>query len=223
MLDASKRGQLCYKGAYSKADLLAVAQRLYNNPSLQFRVPGQRNGIVAIMGPQPAEQVVLVLGTGSSKTLPVMIGSTMSDATTTILILPIVALWANILRRFYTISIRYLVWSVDCKQTASLVIVSAEAACSQSFLEYAHILVSKQKLDRIMLDECHLTITASDWYVRQVRTQTVWLTATLPPVIQEEFIEHNKLVQPRIIDEPTKYQVYSQLGSWVWHFDRESG
>lgn len=31
------------------------------------------------------------------------------------------------------------------------------------------------------------------WYVRQVRTQTVWLTATLPPAIQEELIEQNKL------------------------------
>jgi hypothetical protein len=227
MLDTSKRGQLRRKGAYSEADLLAVAQRLYNDPLLQFRVPGQRNGILAIMGPQPAEQVVLVIGTGSGKTLGVMIGTAMSEATTTILILPMVALRADMLRRFHAVGIRYLVWSVDCKQTASLVIVSAEAACSQSFLEYAHVLVSKQKLDRIVLDECHLTITASDyrpcmaqlgWYVRQVRTQTVWLTATLPPAMQEEFIEHNKLVQPRIIRESTnrpniKYMVRLETGT----------
>jgi hypothetical protein len=51
MLDISKRGQLCRKGAYSEADLLAVAQRLYNDPLLQFRVPGQRNGILIIIGP----------------------------------------------------------------------------------------------------------------------------------------------------------------------------
>ena len=179
------------------------------------------------MGPQPAEQVVLVLGTGSGKSLPVMVGTAVSDVSTTILILPMVALQADMLQRFHAVGIRYLIWSVDCKQTASLVIVSAEAACSQSFLEYAHVLVSKQKLDRIVLDECHLTITASDyrpcmaelgWYVRQVRTQTVWLTATLPPVMQEEFIEHNKLVQPRIIRESPnrpniKYLVSLEAGS----------
>jgi hypothetical protein len=51
MLDASKRGQLRRKGAYSEADLLAVAQRLYNDPSLQFRIPGQRSSVLAIMGP----------------------------------------------------------------------------------------------------------------------------------------------------------------------------
>ena len=106
------------------------------------------------MGPQPVEQVVLVLGTGSGKTLPVLIGTAVSDAGTTILILPMVALRADMLRRFHAVGIRYLIWSVDCKRTASLVIVSAEAACSQSFLEYAHVLVSKQKLDRIVLDEC---------------------------------------------------------------------
>lgn len=65
MLDTSKRSQELRQGAYSKADLLAVARKLYNGPSLTFRVPGQREGVLAIMGPRPAEQVVLVLGTGS--------------------------------------------------------------------------------------------------------------------------------------------------------------
>ena len=88
------------------------------------------------------------------------------------------------------------------------------------------MLVSKRKLDRIVLDEGHLTITASNyrpcmaqlgWYVRQIRTQTVWLTATLPPAMQEEFIEHNKLVRPRIIRESTnrpniKYIVSLETG-----------
>jgi hypothetical protein len=51
MLNASKRGQLWRKGAYSEADLLAVARKLYNNPDLKFRVLGQRNGVLVIMGP----------------------------------------------------------------------------------------------------------------------------------------------------------------------------
>ncbi|KAH8749802.1 hypothetical protein BGZ57DRAFT_968235 [Hyaloscypha finlandica] len=179
MLDASKRGQMRRKGAYSEADLLAVARKLYNIPDLQFRVPGQRNGVLAVMGPQLAEQVVLVIGTGSGKTIVVMIGAAISSAGTTILVLLMVALR-----------------------------------------------VSKQQLDRIVIDESHLTITASDyrlcmaqlgWYVRQIRTQIVWLIATLPPVMQEEFIEHNKLVKPRVIRESTnrpniKYIVSLETG-----------
>jgi hypothetical protein len=226
MLDASKRSQMRRKGAYSEADLLAVARKLYNAPDFQFRVPGQRNGVLAVMGPQPAEQVVLVIGTGSGKTMVVMIGAAIANAGITVIVLPVVALRGDMLRRFHEVGIRPLVWSVGCKQSASLVIVSAEAACTQGFLEYCHIQVSKQELARIIVDEGHLTITASDyrpcmaqlgWYVRQIRTQTVWLTATLPPVMEEEFVEHNKLVRPRIIRESTnrpniKYMVSLETG-----------
>ncbi|PQE16365.1 telomere-associated recQ-like helicase protein [Rutstroemia sp. NJR-2017a BVV2] len=225
-LDAAKRGQMRRRGAYAEADLLTVARKLYNAPHLQFRVPGQRQGVLAILGPQPAEQVVLVIGTGSGKTLVVMVGAALADAGTTILVLPMVALRGDMLRRFHQVGIRPLIWSVDCRQSAALVIVSAEAACTASFLEYCNLQVSKQTLDRIVIDESHLTITASDyrpcmaqlgWYVRQIRTQTVWLTATLPPVMQAEFVEHNKLVKPRIIRESTnrpnlKYMVSCETG-----------
>ncbi|KAI5465231.1 P-loop containing nucleoside triphosphate hydrolase protein [Mariannaea sp. PMI_226] len=40
-------------------------------------------------------------------------------------------------------------------------------------------------------------------FVRQVRTQTVWLTATLPPVFEDLFMHRNLLVRPRIVREPT--------------------
>lgn len=101
MLGASKRSRARRRGAYTKADLLAVARRLYNAPDLQFRVPSQRDGVLAIMGPQPAEQVVLVIGTGFGKTLVVMIGATIADARTTILVLLMVALRGDMLRRFH--------------------------------------------------------------------------------------------------------------------------
>jgi hypothetical protein len=36
MFDAFKRGQMRKRGAYSEADLLAIAQKLYNAPDLEF-------------------------------------------------------------------------------------------------------------------------------------------------------------------------------------------
>jgi hypothetical protein len=115
------------------------------------------------MGPQLAEQVVLVIGTSSGKTLVVMIGAAIVDTRTIILVLPIVTLRGDILRRFHEIGIRPLIWSVNCQRSASLVIMLAEATCTQGFLKYYYILVSKQKLDRIIIDKGHLTITASDY------------------------------------------------------------
>jgi hypothetical protein len=55
MLNASKRGQMYRRGAYTETDLLAITRKLYNVPDLQFRVPGQWNGVLAIIGPQSAE------------------------------------------------------------------------------------------------------------------------------------------------------------------------
>lgn len=40
-------------------------------------------------------------------------------------------------------------------------------------------------------------------FVRQVRTQTVWLTATMPPVFEEIFVHRNLLVRPHIVREST--------------------
>ena len=227
MLDASKKGQFRRKGTYSEADLLTVARKLYNLPDMQLRVPGQRKALLAVMGTQHAEQVVVVLGTGSGKTLIPMVGASVADARTTILVLPMVALRGDMLRRCLLVGIRPLIWTPGLKQSASLVVVSAEAVCTSDFLNYAHTLVRRQALDRIIFDEAQLTITANDyrlcmsqvgWYIRQVRTQTVWLTATLPPVMQEEFIEYNKLVRPQIIRESTnrpniQYLVSSETGA----------
>jgi len=70
--------------------------------------------VLVIMGPQPAEQVVLVIGTGSGKTLVVMIGAIIADAGTVILVLLMVALRGDMLRRFHEVGIRPLIWSVDC-------------------------------------------------------------------------------------------------------------
>lgn len=151
------------KGAYSEANLLAVARKLHTAPSMKFRVPRQRNGVLAIMVPQPAEQVVLILGTGSGKTLDFQVGAMGADARTTILILPAVVLLGDMLRRCQLVGIQPLIWSVGCKQSSSLVIVSAEAACTEGFLEYALTLVRGQELDQIVVDESQLTIKASDY------------------------------------------------------------
>ncbi len=92
MLDALKRGQMHRKGAYFAANLLAIARRLYNTPDIQLQVPGQRDGLLAVIGPYLAEQVVLVIRTGSNKSLIFIVGASVVDARTTILVLPMVIL-----------------------------------------------------------------------------------------------------------------------------------
>jgi Superfamily II DNA helicase len=134
-----------------------------------------------------------------------------------------IALRISLLNYCQKLRIRPFIWSRGSKPTSSLVIIAIETACTEEFLEYAQWLTLRQQLDRIIIDEAHLTITANiyrpsmeqlGWYIRNIKTQSVWLTATLPPIIQETFIEQNKLVRPTIIRVSTnrpnlQYIVYS--------------
>ena len=80
MLNALKCSQVRRRGAYSRADLEEVARRLYNMLELKLRIPRQRDGLLAMIGPHLAEQVVLVMGTGSRKTLVFMVRASVADA-----------------------------------------------------------------------------------------------------------------------------------------------
>jgi hypothetical protein len=76
----------------------------------------------------PAKQVVLVLGTSAGKTLVVIISTSITDTGTIILILSTIALRGNMLRHFYKVGIRPLIWSIDYRLLALLVIMLAKAA-----------------------------------------------------------------------------------------------
>jgi superfamily II DNA or RNA helicase len=226
LLKACKKMRFRTRPTAKEEEISSIARRLYNDPDLQLRRPGQRDAILATVGPRASEQVIVVLATGSGKSLIFMIGAMLEGAGTTILILPTVALRGNMVGRLDEVAIRHHVWCPGSTKSTPIVLVSAEAACTDRFLGYANRLCDKQCLDRIVVDECHLTITAGHyrqsmsqlaWHVRQIRTQTVWLTATLPPVYQEFFIAHNKLVRPYIVRESTnrrniRYSVRRQQG-----------
>jgi superfamily II DNA helicase RecQ len=136
-----------------------------------------------------------------------MLPCTLPDARTTILIVLLVSLHRDILRRVKEMRIDHLEWHAGESREAALVLVSAEAASSKDFVKYARRLIAEQKLDRIVVDECHLTVVAADYRpsivelttIRSLRTQFVYLTATLPPSIRAEFEERNYLYHPKVI------------------------
>ncbi|KAH7010987.1 hypothetical protein EDB80DRAFT_875650 [Ilyonectria destructans] len=92
LLNTYKKARFRTRPAAREDGLAAVARGLYNDPELQLRRPCQRDGMLATLGPRLAEQVIVVLATGSGKTLIVMVGAALEGAATTILILPTVAL-----------------------------------------------------------------------------------------------------------------------------------
>jgi hypothetical protein len=51
ILDNSKYSYIQRKDTYTEADLQAIVYKLYNVLYLQFRVPGQQNSVLAVLGP----------------------------------------------------------------------------------------------------------------------------------------------------------------------------
>lgn len=85
-----------------------------------------------------------------------------------------------------------------------MLLITVEAASTKDLFKYAQGLIAQQKLDRIVVNERHLTVTAMECrpsivdltVIRSLQTQLVHLTATLPPSMQAEFEELNYLLRP---------------------------
>jgi len=88
---------------------------------------------------------------------------TLPEAGIIVLVVPLISLYIDMLRRVRELKIDYLEWQPGERREAALVLVSAEAALSKDFIKYARRLIVKQKLDRIVIDECYLTMIAAEY------------------------------------------------------------
>lgn len=205
MIKRIAAGRFQPRRPWSASELLAAMQSLLQQPTVTWRSPEQERAMVAIMS--RAEQVVAILPTGAGKSMLFLLPCTLPDARITVLIVPLVALRVDLIRRIRALNVSFLEWTSGEHREAPLVIVSIEAATSKAFFQYAQGLIAQQKLDRIVIDECHLSVTAVEYRsamqhigeLRLLRTQFVYLTATLPPSYQTEFEQRNYLCRPTII------------------------
>ena len=190
---------------YTPEELLAGLRRLHQDETAEWRSPEQRRAVATVVSGD--EQIVIVLPTGAGKSLAFMLPCTLRDARTTVLVVPLVALRVDLSRRLLEGGVMYAEWSVEQPDVAPLVLVSVEAAATDDFLAWARHLHDTQQLDRIVIDECHLTVTAAAYrkqladlaYLRRLRTQFVYLTATLPPTMQAALCELHLLTCPTVI------------------------
>ena len=194
---------------WSSEALLGGLKKLYDNKEAGWKSCEQEKALTTIMS--WTEQVVAILPTGAGKSLLFMLPCTLPDARVTILIVPLVSLHGDMLRRAREMKIDHLEWQPGESREAALILVSAEAVSSKDFMKYARRLIAEQKLDRIVVDECHLTVVAAEYRpsiieltaIRSLRTQFVYLTATLPPSMRAEFEDRNYLYHPTVIRAPS--------------------
>jgi superfamily II DNA helicase RecQ len=131
------------------------------------------------------------MATSEGKSLLFILPCILPDTGMMILVLPLVSLQGDLLRRVRELGIDHLVWAPGKLQDTPLVFVTVEAICTEQFRTYTHWLAAIQDLGRIVFDKAHLTVTVSDYrqtivdlaLIRNIYIQFIYLIVTLPLII----------------------------------------
>ena len=139
-------------------------------------------------------QVLAVMPTGGGKSLLYMLPAFVPGSGVTVVVVPLVALKVDVLRRCNEQhALTAAEWHPGAAALAGdsvkVLVASVETAASQPFRNHMHILQKEGRLERIVLDECHLVLTSSHYRsgmmhlkrLMPVGANMLLLTATLPP------------------------------------------
>lgn len=110
-----------------------------------------------------APEVLAVMATGMWKSLLFQLPSHLPGAGTTILVVPLVALRVNQLRRL-TMGLDCATWRPGSQTQASLVLVGVEHAVVGEFYQYLFGLHQQRRIDRIVIHECYLVVLTAASY-----------------------------------------------------------
>ncbi|KAK2667265.1 Helicase, C-terminal, partial [Fusarium oxysporum f. sp. vasinfectum] len=152
--------------------------------------------------------LVAVLPTGGGKSLVFMVPAMLASAGVTIVVAPYAELKRQLVQRCVDAGLDCKPWPEARSSWPRITLVSAEAAITDDFLQWAADLSVNGRLDRVVIDECHLTFTAAETYrsklrglvlLRSLGCPFVFLTGTLPPLRQRDFEEAMQLQNPLYI------------------------
>jgi superfamily II DNA helicase RecQ len=192
-----------------QTNLLQALQQLLGADK-QFRGK-QQAALRAIMdGKSP---VIVVMRTGGGKSLMFMLPASVKDAGTTVVVTPLVALKQDMRRRCRELGLECQEWSTRKKMHDScILLVTPESAVSQGFMNYLRKLQVMDRLDRIVIDECHILLNTRLDFRRKLQklrkivefaVQLVLLTATLPVSKESELLSMMSIEAPIIFRDRT--------------------
>ena len=199
---ALRQAPLRHRRRWTLPDAQQAVQRLFG-PHATFRSAAQARLIERVL--HGDSDVIGVLTTGEGKSLAFMLPTLLPGAGTTVLLIPLVALRQDLVRRCAELRVQFAVWERDMDEDrylgCPLLLVSLEAAGSPRFRAFLARMDARESLDRIVFDEAHLVLTASEYrpkiqavkHLRALRCQFVFLSATLPPLMMPPF-QHAILV-----------------------------
>ena len=181
--------------AATDAELQLAMQKVLGQTQTSFRSAEQELAMMAIL--QGKSPLVVILPTGGGKSLLFMVPACLTDPGVTVVVVPFRALLNDLSDRLEKAGIEHIEWRGGQVNPAAIVLVSADFAGRWNFLTYASSLDQKGLLRRVVVDECHLTYTASHYRARLAQLKNlrflscpmVLMTATQPPMLEHELAE----------------------------------
>ncbi|KAH2976041.1 hypothetical protein KXW58_007568 [Aspergillus fumigatus] len=126
-------------------DMKAATQCMTRQPTMRFRGV-QDPAIWAIYG---------------GKSMLFMMPAFTAPSGTTVVVVPLVVLQADMQRRCQQLGISYVAWeSRRPPDAASIVLVTPESAVSPDFQTFLNQLRWMRRLDHIMINECHVVLNS---------------------------------------------------------------
>jgi superfamily II DNA helicase RecQ len=178
-----------------------------DKPGAKYKIAKQEEAVQAVVS--GLFLVMAILRTEEGKSVLYMLPQRLPGAGTTVLVVPLVVLKQDTVRRCEMMGIGCRVWGEEARYGLgnSLVIVSLDQAVGTSFQTYLHRLEVAGQLNSMVFDESHLILTASGYrekmekvkLFRKLGCQLVFLTATLPVCMVKWFTERLLLLKPVVI------------------------
>jgi RecQ family ATP-dependent DNA helicase len=179
-------------GRLRKMDTTAQLKRMMSKTA-EFRGVQEEAVRAIIEGESP---VVAVMPTGGGKSLLFMLPAWAEQGGTTVVVIPLIALRGDMMRRCKLLGISCAAWEGRRPpDAAAVVLVTPESAVGEEFATFLNRLRATRQLDRIVIDECHIVLNRRYTFRKQMQqlgklvaaeTQIVLLTATLPPSEEDE-------------------------------------
>ena len=167
----------------------------------------QQPVLEAIVARHP--RLLAIMKTGAGKSLLFMLPAACSRDGTTVVIVPLISLQQDLMERCEAMGVPCATWqSSNPAHWAKIVLVTPEAAVEPAFHRFLNQKSTTGQLDRIVFDECHLILDATDEWRPKMRemktllskaTQILCLTATLPPREEPAFFQAVGIDKPSFL------------------------
>lgn len=200
-------------------------------PDGQPKSQGQAHALELVHAATASQPQIIVLGTGSGKSLLFFSVAAMVSPQTVIVVVPFAALVDDLVARArrHQLTCEEWHWQRPWRLLPQLLIVSADRAVEGDFLHFAKGLELNKQLAHVFFDECHVAVTDTSyrarlrelWQLRYLDCRFTCLTATLPTCLEPVLCANLLLERAAVYRQSTmrpeiRYRVIDCQAVGIW-------